>query len=79
MITLTIKNLKSSAQHIETFNSKDKAEKRLETLETDPKKIKGVKKGEYLVGWSFDTKSEKELIESKVVESRRVRGAVDNG
>lgn len=74
MITLTIKNLKTQVQHIEVFSSKDEAEKRLTTLKTDPKEAKTLKQGDYLVGWSYDSKSEKELIEANVVESRRVRG-----
>lgn len=74
MITLTIKDLKSQKQSIVCFNSKDKAENKLQTLITDPKEAKELKKGSYLVGWSFDTESEKKLIESYVVESRRVEG-----
>lgn len=74
MITLTIRDLKSQKQQILCFNSKDKAENKLQTLITDPKEAKELKKGSYLVGWSFDTESEKKLIESYVVESRRVKG-----
>lgn len=74
MITLTIRDLKSQKQRIECFTSKDKAEVKLQTLITDPKEAKELKKGDYLVGWSFDTESEKKLIESYVIESRRVEG-----
>jgi len=73
MTSLTILNLKTSATHIECFNSKDKLEARLQELHTDPQDKK-LKKGEYLDGWSYDTKSEKELIESYLPVDRQVRG-----
>jgi len=73
MTSLTILNLKTSAMHIECFNSKDKLEARLQKLLTNPQDKK-LKKGEYLDGWSYDTKSEKELIESYLPVERQVRG-----
>lgn len=77
MITLTIQDLKTKKNEIKVFSSKDAAEKTLATLETDPKVKKTLKKGKYLEAWSYDTKSEKELIESFVIESRRVRGKLN--
>ena len=73
MITLTILNLKTRKTTIETYLSKDKAEKRLQTLKTAPIQ-KTEKKGEWLDGWSYDQDSEKALIETYVDVSRRITG-----
>ena len=73
MTSLTILNLKTNASKIEVYNSKDKLESRLQKLLTNPQDKK-LKKGEYLDSWSYDTKSEKELIESYLPVERQVRG-----
>ena len=72
MITLTILNLKSKATKIECYSSKDEAEKELAKLITDSKR-KNEKKGRYLEAWSYDTQSEKSLIEAYLPEDRLSR------
>ena len=73
MTTLTILNLKTSKSSIEVYSSKDKLEKRLQNLLVNVKDKK-LKKGDYLEAWSYDTKSEKALIESYLPVERQVRG-----
>lgn len=77
MITLTIQHVKTKATKVELFDSKDKAEKRLQSLETNSEKLKTgeSRKKEYLVGYSFDTDSEKALIEQYLPEDRRMEGS----
>lgn len=69
MITLTIVNLKTKKRKIECFSSKDKAESRLAKLITDSK-LKNSPKGDYLDSWSYDTKGEKDLIDTYLPEDR---------
>lgn len=69
MITFTIVNLKSKKRSIECYSSKDKAENRLAKLITDSK-MKDAPRGEYLDSWSYDTKGEKDLIETYLPEDR---------
>lgn len=69
MITLSVTNLKTKKSEILVYASKDKAEVMLKKLVTDPKE-KASNKGIYLDGYSFDTKSEKALIEQYLPESR---------
>lgn len=73
MTTLTILNLKTKKSSIECYGSKDKLEKRLQKLLTSPS-AKTLTKGEYLEAWSYDTKSEKGIIESYLPEERMIQG-----
>ena len=73
MITLTIKNLKTKKKKIECFSSKDKAEQRLANLITDSKR-QYAPKGEYLESWSYDSKGEKDLIDTYLPEDRITKG-----
>lgn len=73
MTTLTILNLKSKKSSIECYDSKDKLERRLQKLLTNPKD-KTKPKGEYLDSWSYDAKSEKDIIESYLPEERMIQG-----
>ena len=72
MIVLTIKNLATKVVKNEVFTSKDKAEKILRELVTDSATASSLKKGLYLEGYSYDTKSEKALIEAYMPENRKV-------
>lgn len=76
MITLTIRNLKSKKDTIEIFDSKDKAEARIQKLETSIERVNdgSTKKKEYLVAYSYDTESEKSLIEQYLPDDRKVNG-----
>lgn len=69
MITLTTIDLKTKKRKIECFSSKDKAEARISKLITDTK-MKDGNKGHYLDSWSFDTKSEEDLIKAYLPEDR---------
>lgn len=75
MTTLTIKDLKTQKSEIVSFFSKDKLEKFLNKVITDEKEARTRKKGYYLEGYSYDTKSEKELIESFLPEERKLKGS----
>lgn len=80
MIVLSVKNLAKKSVTNEVYISKDKAEERLSKLECDPSKIKDMKKGFYLEAYSYDTDSEKKLIEGFLPVARRVKiGGDDNG
>lgn len=74
MITLTIKNLKTKKNAIECFASKDEAEKKLEKIITDSKH-KNANADEYLEAWSYDTESEKSLIETYLPDDRKSKRA----
>lgn len=69
MITLTIINLKTKKRAIECYSSNDKAKSRLEKLITDSK-LKNQNKGLYLDSWSYDSKGEKDLIETYLPDDR---------
>lgn len=80
MIVLSIRNLATKKVKDECFISKDLAEKRLHQVECDSANIQGKKKGFYLEGYSYDTESEKALIESFLPVQRRVTlEGVSNG
>ena len=73
MITLTILNLKTRKSNIECFTSKDKAEHRLQKLKVKNEEARD-RTGEYLEAWSYDTSSEKALVESYLPEIRQITG-----
>ena len=79
MITFTILNLKTKNESLELYDSKDKAEQRLQQLETNPERIKdgSTKKKAYLVAYSYDVSSEKSLIEQYLPVDRRITGGKD--
>ena len=81
MIVLTIKNLATKKVLNEVYMSKDKAEERLHKLECDSAIASKKSKGLYLEAYSYDTTSEKALIEAFLPESRRVqlKGVNENG
>lgn len=72
MITLCILNLKKKHITTECFDSKDKAEKRLQSLETNPEKLEITRKKEYLDSYSYDEESEKSLIEQYLPHDRLI-------
>ena len=73
VITLTILNLKTRKSKIVCYVSKDECEKKLHTLKTQTHQ-REEKSGEYLEAWSYDTDSEKLLIEGFLPEIRQITG-----